>query len=561
MPPGCAEVIPSKGLPMPRFAAPLIAGLVLVASLPARAADPPAGTWRATFPVQTRNGELNLSLLMMFSESEGKWVADFLDSSPPLGAEPTIDLTVKDDAVKFALKFGSNNWSFDGKVNGKRIKGSLDLGGEMLLIDLVPSGLKSLTKDKFAVARELLDNADGGVDFFNNLFPVISQAGAKKLKPEEVRAYCDKASKMAEPYGARWQRTVAFRLADALADQEPYATIAVEEARQGERLLTRTDDIPTQLQTLETLARVLHKAKKDAEAKEVETRIAKLEPRDYADYIKSMSPFKPDEYKGRKGKSDRAALVELFTGAECAPCVSVDLAFDALGRTYKPTDVILLQYHEHIPGPDPLVSKDGSARFDYYAKKDDDKSTPQIYINGKPDASGGGAQPKMAKLKYQAYRETIDELLEKPAGVKLTATATLKGDDVTIKANVADLAKPGEKVALRFALAEERVRYTGGNGIRYHHSVVRAMPGGPKGFPQTKTTAEQTVSVKLDQVRAENHKALDDFAVELQRRGAEFSFGSRPMALKNLKVVAFVQNDETNEVLQAVQVDLDTGKE
>ncbi len=37
-------------------------------------------------------------------------------------------------------------------------------------------------------------------------------------------------------------------------------------------------------------------------------------------------------------------------------------------------------------------------------------------------------------------------------------------------------------------------------------------------------------------------------------------FANRPMALKNLKVVAFVQNDETNEVFQAVQVDVDAGK-
>jgi hypothetical protein len=116
-------------------------------------------------------------------------------------------------------------------------------------------------------------------------------------------------------------------------------------------------------------------------------------------------------------------------------------------------------------------------------------------------------------------------------------------------------------VSLRFALAEERVRYSGGNGIRYHHSVVRAMPGGPKGFPLPKASAEQTVTVKLDEVRAANHKALDEFVGELKKQGADFSFGARPMALKNLKVVAFVQNDETNEVLQAVQVDVDAGKE
>ena len=343
-------------------------------------------------------------MLLMFTEPDGKWVADFLDANPRFTKDdPTLDLSVKDDVVRIGMKVGGTNWTFEGKIQtgGKAIKGTLDLGGEVVLVELVPSQLKSLTKDRFAVAKETLDAADRPAEFFKALFPVIGQAAAKKLKAEDVRAYADKATKMAEPYGARWQRTVAFRLADLLADQEPFAAIAVEQARQGERLLARTDDISTQLQTLETLARVFRKAKKDADAKEIEGRIAKLEPRDYADYAKTMPPFKPDEFKGRKGKSDRAVLVELFTGAECAPCVSVDLAFDSLGRSYKPSEVILLQYHAHIPGPDPLVSKDGSARMDFYNKKDDDKSTPQLFINGKQDGTGGGAQPRMAKLKYR----------------------------------------------------------------------------------------------------------------------------------------------------------------
>ena len=51
---------------------PVFAGLVVLAFvLPARAADPPAGTWRVTFPVQTQQGQRNLTLLMMFSESDG----------------------------------------------------------------------------------------------------------------------------------------------------------------------------------------------------------------------------------------------------------------------------------------------------------------------------------------------------------------------------------------------------------------------------------------------------------------------------------------------------------
>lgn len=415
---------------MSRSRAPLFAGLVLIASaVPALAADGPAGTWRASFLVDTENGETRLNMLMMFSEQDGKWAADFLDANPRFTKDdPTLELTVKDDTIKLGIKIGNATLTLDGKVQpgGKSIKGSLDLGGQMVLVDMVPSKLKSLTKDRFAVAREDLETAEAPADFFKALYPVIGQAAAKKLKPEEVRALADKASKLAEPFGTRWQRTVAFKLADLLADQEPFAAIAVEQARQGERLLTRTDDISTQLQTLDTLARVLRKAKKDDEAKEVEGRVAKLEPRDYAEYSKTMPPFKADEYKGRTGKSNRAVLVELFTGSECGPCVAVDLAFDSLGRTYKPSDVILLQYHAHIPAPDPLVSKDGEARMDFYNKKDDEKSTPQIYLNGQPDKTGGGGAPRMAKLKYTAYREAIDELLEKPATVKLTATVTLR---------------------------------------------------------------------------------------------------------------------------------------
>ena len=167
----------------------------------------------------------------------------------------------------------------------------------------------------------------------------------------------------------------------------------------------------------------------------------------------------------------------------------------------------------------------------------------------------------MAKLTYQTYREAIEPLLEKPATAKLAVTAALKGNDLTVKGTVSDLEKPGQKVSLRFALAEERIRYQGGNGIRYHHAVVRAMPGGPKGFPLTKRAAEQTVTLNLNALKGTLNKSLDEFAAEMKAGGADFSFPIRPMALKNLRVIAYVQNDETNEILQATQVEVEAGKE
>ena len=530
---------------MSRLCAPLLAGLLLAA--PASAADGPVGSWRMTLQLETENGDSVFAFLFLFGEADGKPVAELADSIPELGGEPKIDLTVKDDTVRFGLKFGPNNWTFDGKLDpgGKKIKGSLDLSGrQIVLAELVKSNLKSLNKDKFAMIRESLDQAETPLEFFNFLFPVLRQAGANKLKPEEVRAYADKATKLAEAHGLRWQRTVAFRLGDELAGQEAYTAIAVEQARLGERMIGRNDDVPTQLQALDTLARVLRKAKKENDAKEVDGRVARLVVRDYTDYVRTMPPFKADEFAGRKAKTDRTILVEDFTSSDYTDAVAVDLAFDTLGRSFKPNEVILLQYHLSLRGaPDPLAVKDAESRIEYYLEKNK-RSPLGVYIAGKQDPNGGGAQVQQAKLRYQGYREAIEPLLEKPAGVKLTVTATVKGPDLTIKGTVADLEKPGEKVSLRFALAEDRVRYTGGNGLRYYHAVVRAMPGGAKGFPLPKASAEQTVTVNLDELRAAIAKS-----------------DGPALGSKGLKVVAFVQNDETHEVLHAVQVDVDGGKE
>lgn len=102
---------------------------------------------------------------------------------------------------------------------------------------------------------------------------------------------------------------------------------------------------------------------------------------------------------------------------------------------------------------------------------------------------------------------------------------------------------------LRLALVEDHVRYTGRNNLRYHHSVVRALPGGSAGKALTKKTDEHAATINLQELRKSLAKYLDDFAKE-----NDAQFPERPMGFKNFRVVAFVQNDATKEVLQAVQV-------
>src|SRR5262249_28129777 len=155
-------------------------------------------------------------------------------------------------------------------------------------------------------------------------------AAAKKLPVEEVRGVADKLAKAAAGYGPRWERVIAVKLATTLAGQQGFADVALAQGRRAERMLT--DDSPTgvQMETYETLSNVLAKAGKSDEAKKYAAMVTKLEAKDLAEYEKTTLGFTPEPFKGRKGKSDRTALLELFTGAECPPCAAADLACDAL---------------------------------------------------------------------------------------------------------------------------------------------------------------------------------------------------------------------------------------
>ena len=315
-------------------------------------------------------------------------------------------------------------------------------GGRLILTELHPTKLRKLD-DPFEVARETLAQIEGGPLLFEAAAAVLSKAATKKLPAEEVGALIDRVNKASATYGPRWERETTLRLAEALAGQEGYGDIAVAQAKRAERLLTDSDDTATRMKVLEAVVKALTKAGKADDAKQYAGQIAKLEARDYADYAKTF-PFKVDAFAGRKGKSDRAVLVEVFTGAECPPCAAVDLAFDGLMKAYKPADVVLLQYHIHVPGPDPLTSSDAMKRAEeYYSEQI--TGAPTVFIGGKSGPAGGGPAAA-AEKKFTSLREQIDESLEKAPGVKLALTVA-KGEKggFTAKATVADLDMPARR--------------------------------------------------------------------------------------------------------------------
>ncbi len=294
------------------------------------------------------------------------------------------------------------------------------------------------------------------------------------------------------------------------------------------------------------MGELLRSIDKKEEAQGLDTRIEKLEEPAYAEYSKEALNFKTEKFAGRKGKSKRIVLVELFTGAACPPCVAADLGFDGLERTYSDKEVVLLQYHMHIPRPEPMANVDADARFEYYTDSYRKKvsGAPTIVFNGKPGAPRGGPR-ESAPEKFKEYCDIVAKLLESPAAVEVAVNAVRAGDKIDITAKVVGPEKVDDGLRLRLALVEDWVRFHGPNGMQYHHRVVRAMPGGNKGFALKQKESEHKASIDLVELRKKLNKYLD----EDYPRDAP-----RPMRLRDLHVVAFVQNDDTTEILQAIDV-------
>lgn len=531
---------------MPRIAWTL---LVLLTPTLANAADDnaaPAGTWKLSI---YQEGQLQTPWIVELKSKDGQWTGTILATPPNFPKGKLEGLQVAGDLLRFSLKIENQTLAFEGKIpkeKGGKILGSFSSGQGMTPGQLEVTTLRSF--EPLEMAKELLATQPDSPAVFEAARDLLHEATKSKAKPEEVRGWADKAFKAAAAFGPRWQREIALRITQSLSRQDAYAPIAVEYGRRVERLLDPKDDDATQIRVLEALVAALRKTNKSDDAKEFEARLDKLEAKADQEYQKKMPPVQPDPFNGRKNKSDRVVLFELFTGAQCPPCVAADLAFDGLTKTYKPQEVALLQYHVHIPGPDPLTSPDSEARLKYYG--DEVEGTPWSFLDGSSKAQGGGGVD-VAKDRYFDYRDAINPLLEKAARAKLQVSATRQGDKIDIQAEVSDLEKPGEKVRLRFALVEEQVRYAGGNQVRFHHHVVRAMPGGAAGLPLKEKSAKQSISVNLTELRKKLNSYLEDYD-----KAHSFPNSRRPLDLKNLRLVAFIQDDQTKEVLQAAQVDV-----
>jgi hypothetical protein len=457
------------------MAATLVLALMVspaIAQTPAPAATlPKAGTYAVSIFIS--QGEMGYCLVKVTPKSDGV-AGELLWKHPGIGGGMNFEsLTLEENELRINCRSGAGHaMTFAFELHNPAAE--VLLGSFAQLNTVQPARMAITDKTEIAPAATFVRGA-GPTAIFQSQNQ-LRLASRNKASADQVRGWAENLLKAAQPYGERYVREVTKQIPEALVFQDAYAPLSWEYADRAAQQLTANDPADQQERILTTLALAQRKAGKDGDADATTARLAKLHDELDGDFLAKVPPFKPTAYEGRKGTSDRAVVVELFTGTQCLPCIAADVAFDVLAKTYKPTEVVLLQHHLHIPSFDPLTNPNSEARARYYGVN----STPNIFFNGKHEAGGGGSLAA-AENRYKQFRGVVDRLLEEPAKAAVRLGADRHGDVVTLRADVSNVTDPGDGKKLRFVLVEESVRYVGSNKMRFHHMVVRAMPGGPDG--------------------------------------------------------------------------------
>lgn len=384
---------------------------------------------------------------------------------------------------------------------------------------------------------------------------LIGSASMADLPEEEVRRHVDAYVAGARAYGSAWSDHVEVTTLKMLTGWKSYARLALDLANgRRERLGGNAS-----LEDRADVARARSIAAKQAgEADLAVAALAELQGLEGtldAAYLKDVPSFKPKTAAPREdARPGRVVLLELFNGSHCAAGVANDVALDALAASYRPDELIALQYHVRVPSPDPLVNPDGQERKRYYGVR----VIPSTFFNGKSGAPGGGPMSH-AEGKYDECRRVIDRALGEQKQAEIDLKVSRAGDaiEITAEARVAaDAAGKAAKPRLRLALVERRVRFAGENRVRFHREVVRALPGGAEGKELTDGRGAVDVVVNLGQLRAELREGL----AESIGTGREPAIPEDEIGSDGLAVVAFVQDDETREVYHAAIAPVDGAK-
>jgi tetratricopeptide (TPR) repeat protein len=267
-------------------------------------------------------------------------------------------------------------------------------------------------------------------------------------------------------------------------------------------------------------------------------------------------PVHTERYQPTPKRGNRVVLAEVFTGAGCPPCVAADLGFDLAMERFTREEVAVVMYHVHIPRPDPLTNDATEKRSKYYGVR----GVPSYVLDGTLKMGGGSRD--MTKGFWEQLQPAIEKRLETQGQASLRVQAEQVGGKVLVKAAVSDI--PAEKDAkekpeyrVQIALVEQRVRYTGENGIRFHPMVVRALAGDSHGgFAMEGQGGAFDAVFDVTAIVSDLKKHLDAQEARTDRK-VSFSEKKHEIDSSRLGVVAFVEDAKSKTILQSAYVGLE----
>ncbi len=246
---------------------------------------------------------------------------------------------------------------------------------------------------------------------------------------------------------------------------------------------------------------------------------------------------------------NRTVLVELFTGMQCPPCVAADLAVEALSKTYPTSEVVVVRYHQHIPGPDGLANQDSEERGAFYNLS----ATPTVVVDGMmldPRYYSGLIQS--TPNGYALFRQVIDERLAMKTDVALKLSAKVTDGQLAVEVEATGIPEDIlPSCRLRMAIVENKVQTfwpLGSNGIFEHEFVARESLDGSKGIPPKKGELKYAITMPLSDIQDHLTHYISQF--EAGRR-TEFPAQLKPSIKSSLSLVAWVQNGTVDKELQS----------
>jgi hypothetical protein len=210
--------------------------------------------------------------------------------------------------------------------------------------------------------------------------------------------------------------------------------------------------------------------------------------------------------------SSRTVLIETFTSVDCYWCnAEEEPALKKVVQNYAPNEVAIIAYHGFY-GNDPYQTQKGNVRANYYGGV---SGTPSVWFDGVFNKVGGTGQGVDAM--YGVYEDHINQRVVVPTSVSMDVSGTITNQKVQVSVKITEGDLDASSTRVRIALLEDDIAHEGD----MFHWVLRDL--GEKSLPSGSLP----------------HNLIQSFGL------------NEGWDTDSLRVVVWVQDDETKEVLQA----------